>query len=404
MHKHLVTWEPLSPRHNDRIGNGVPQVRLRARHGAVAWLVALLIALSGLPVEAQTASEDPAVDLPAETATTEESGDGTEGGTESDGTAEVSEVESPTDQPAEGADDTIDDSAEEAEASEESTDEPVEEAPLVAEEEPPIPGGPTGISEGSQLTTYLDSDVAFRHTIVHLDGELPDAKEIAVSSALGLPITVLAADGTTPLPDTTGDGLPDTGQLEIGASAEIVVQVMVPDESDPGSVDDVVIEVISAGDREYRDVAVDSIVVEARPTPEPTTEPTVEPTPEPAPDESASEEEDPLDVALLSEPGTTAPGEPIAYRFEIRNTAEETVTARITVENSVEGWAADVSGADKETPLDEQPTIAAGEAVDVVVVVTAPDGATQADRNTTTLSAVAVPQPGEAAGESEGDA
>jgi len=52
--------------------------------------------------------------------------------------------------------------------------------------------------------------------------------------ALGWAVGLFEADGTTPLPDTNGNSIPDTGSLATGASVNVTVKVTVPATVSPG--------------------------------------------------------------------------------------------------------------------------------------------------------------------------
>jgi hypothetical protein len=70
--------------------------------------------------------------------------------------------------------------------------------------------------------------VVFPFTVVNT-GELgPDAFDVALSSGSGWPLSVTRADGVTPLSDTNGNGVPDTGPLSMGAAQNLQVAVRVP--------------------------------------------------------------------------------------------------------------------------------------------------------------------------------
>jgi len=50
-------------------------------------------------------------------------------------------------------------------------------------------------------------------------------------------VTIYEEDGVTPISDSDADGVPDTGVLACGASDPIVIEVLVPSDADPDSLE-----------------------------------------------------------------------------------------------------------------------------------------------------------------------
>ena len=69
-------------------------------------------------------------------------------------------------------------------------------------------------------------------------GDAPDTFDVTLSGSTfpqGTTIALFKPDGVTPLADTDGDGIPDTGPVPPGASVNIVVKVTIPETAAPGA-------------------------------------------------------------------------------------------------------------------------------------------------------------------------
>jgi uncharacterized repeat protein (TIGR01451 family) len=77
--------------------------------------------------------------------------------------------------------------------------------------------------------------ISFNNLLTNL-GTLTDSFNITMSASTfpaGTQIALFKADGVTPLADTNGDGIPDTGPVAPGASYKIVVKVSIPSTAVP---------------------------------------------------------------------------------------------------------------------------------------------------------------------------
>jgi outer membrane protein assembly factor BamB len=97
---------------------------------------------------------------------------------------------------------------------------------------------PVGVEVEPQLqemSAVPDSTVAFTFTVKNVGTSGPDAFDATLSQGpMGWPIALFCSDGTTPLSDTDGDGVPDTGPLGYENETHIVVKVSVPAGVVPG--------------------------------------------------------------------------------------------------------------------------------------------------------------------------
>src|SRR5438876_227142 len=91
----------------------------------------------------------------------------------------------------------------------------------------------------SPLTQAQDSVpsnvVSYRLSLENIGSSGPDTFDAtSTPGAHGWPIAFYQSDGVTPLPDTDGDGVPDTGTMATGAKVDVVVTVTVPGNANLG--------------------------------------------------------------------------------------------------------------------------------------------------------------------------
>ncbi len=91
------------------------------------------------------------------------------------------------------------------------------------------------------------SAVTYRHTVTNA-GNASDRFDLTASSTLGLAVAFFASDNTTPLADSDGNGLPDTGPVPPDGSVDVIVRITIPPGAAPGSRDNTTIRAGSAGD------------------------------------------------------------------------------------------------------------------------------------------------------------
>lgn len=94
----------------------------------------------------------------------------------------------------------------------------------------PTPSPPTGTTDIEPDLAQLsvpDAIVSYEHTVTHV-GSTFDTKDVTASSDQGWALGLFQADGVTPLTDSNGNAIPDTGRLNSGESIGIVVTVTIP--------------------------------------------------------------------------------------------------------------------------------------------------------------------------------
>jgi len=118
-----------------------------------------------------------------------------------------------------------------------------------------------GLADGTADTTTVatavaGSSVQFPNRVFNT-GNATDAINLTIGTndfPAGTTFAFFAADGVTPLLDTTGDGIPDTGPIAAGASVDIVVRATLPATAVVGSgAFQVLIVGTSAGEPTLRD-------------------------------------------------------------------------------------------------------------------------------------------------------
>ncbi|MCC6790421.1 MAG: hypothetical protein IT336_01985 [Thermomicrobiales bacterium] len=91
-------------------------------------------------------------------------------------------------------------------------------------------------------------------------------------------------------------------------------------------------------------------------------------------------------IEVISMEGTVTPGGHTTYRFRLRNTGTQPVSARPIASTDAGGWRAEVRSLDGSAELTRAIVLAPGVAVDVLVVVIAPEESTVGESATTTLT------------------
>src|SRR5205823_1935739 len=80
-----------------------------------------------------------------------------------------------------------------------------------------------------------DNTVTYSVNVKNVGISGPDTFDATITAgAHGWAVGLYESDGVTPLPDTDSDGIPDTGSLATGASADVVIKVTVPVTVSPG--------------------------------------------------------------------------------------------------------------------------------------------------------------------------
>ena len=117
-------------------------------------------------------------------------------------------------------------------------------------------------------STMAPNVVAYAHTVKNLNNKDSDVFDITALSSQGWGVSVYMADGMTFLPDTDGDGIPDTGSVPPGGSVGIVVKVAVPESALNGTVDYMNVTATSSLNTSVNDSATDITEVVLFPPPQ----------------------------------------------------------------------------------------------------------------------------------------
>jgi hypothetical protein len=94
----------------------------------------------------------------------------------------------------------------------------------------------TGITPGTAGSGDPGASVTYSHLVTNL-GDHAEAINVTAGSSSGWSVALLGTDGTTPLLDLDGDGVPETSSLAPGESLPIVVAVVVPPDAPAVAVD-----------------------------------------------------------------------------------------------------------------------------------------------------------------------
>ena len=109
---------------------------------------------------------------------------------------------------------------------------------------------------------HAGQTVYFVNTVINNSGTVDTVDITYAKTSLDADYVVelMKSDGLTPLMDTDGDGVPDTGPMAIGATYNVVVKVAIPgDEPDNGGNQDITLTAVSSVDPTVSDTTVDRI-------------------------------------------------------------------------------------------------------------------------------------------------
>ena len=129
------------------------------------------------------------------------------------------------------------------------------------------PGAGTGpnFDDDSQsvATAYANTSVSFTNTVRN-DGNVSDAINVILDGSSTIPgswsVLLYQSDGVTPLSDSDFDGNADVGPLAPGATADIVVRLLIPGSQAAGGPFNAVIRAESAVDPAETNLTTDSVL------------------------------------------------------------------------------------------------------------------------------------------------
>lgn len=107
--------------------------------------------------------------------------------------------------------------------------------------------------------------VSFTHTVTNNGNGADTVNIVPTNVPAGWIVRLFNADGVTPLPDTNGDGIADTGHLAAGAVATLVVKVTAPNNAAAADYT-VDLQARSVFDSNVTDSLTDTVTVAANPT------------------------------------------------------------------------------------------------------------------------------------------
>ena len=95
----------------------------------------------------------------------------------------------------------------------------------------PLPAGDTTLNDIVEVATAPQGATVVFANRVHNDGNSTDTFNITLSGStfpVGTSFQLFQSDGNTPLVDSTGDGIPDTGAVAAGAVYTVMVKAVLP--------------------------------------------------------------------------------------------------------------------------------------------------------------------------------
>jgi uncharacterized repeat protein (TIGR01451 family) len=118
----------------------------------------------------------------------------------------------------------------------------------------------------SVASASAGSSVDFANTVRN-DGNLADQINILIDAASTLPptwgVVLLRSDGVTPLSDSGMDGIPDVGPLAPGATADIIVRLIIPGNQAAGGPFDAVVRAQSTNNPAEMNLTTDRVLAVA---------------------------------------------------------------------------------------------------------------------------------------------
>jgi outer membrane protein assembly factor BamB len=181
------------------------------------------------------------------------------------------------------------------------------------------------ISPSTQARDAIpDSQVDYAMTVTNVGVSGPDTFDATVTlGALGWTADLYQADGVTPLSDTDGDTIPDTGSLATGEGVTVIARVTVPAGVNPGDKDTSLVTFTSSNDLSVHKTAKLTTTVP------------------------------PPGVAVGPRAYFTPnPGDVVTTTMDVRNTGGFPDTIDMTA-TSAQGWDVVLFQADGVTPLDD---------------------------------------------------
>lgn len=227
--------------------------------------------------------------------------------------------------------------------------------------------------------------------VIHNTGNTEEVYNVTVDRTdlpAGSIVNLYKADGITPLTDTNGDGIVDTGPVLPGEEVQIVTKVTLPagfTEVDPNETTDVVLTVDPVNNPDP--AANDTLTLVINDV----TEASVDLTDGDGTNETAN---GPIagssgdDTGDPVESQTVEPGESVTFPMAVTNNGANNDNFNITAPVLPNGWTVEYfvdanndGVADNNTPVTNTGNIAPGATVDLVAVVTVPEGTPPSQNN-----------------------
>lgn len=219
--------------------------------------------------------------------------------------------------------------------------------------------------------------------VIHNTGNATETYNVTYDKSdlpAGSIVELFKSDGATPLTDTNGDGVVDTGPLAAGTTANIVVKVTLPSgyntPVDATTTDDVIVTVKPVSDPAALADTIKLSIIDVTPATvdlfkDDTTDTT---TGTPTPGATGQ------DVGSPVESITVAGGQPAVFQIDVKNSGATPDNFNLTNSTLPTGWTVQYfldngSGQPTGSPLTNTGNIPAGQTVHLVAVVTPPTNA-----------------------------
>ena len=255
-----------------------------------------------------------------------------------------------------------------------------------ADNETPAGGGDDKITQSGQQgvpVIFGNSTTDGDMIVVHNNGNRVDTYNLEVTGApSGAVVTILKSDGATPLTDTDGDGIPDTGPIQPGALENYVVRVTFP--SNYATTTPVNLELVSTskqnGGKDTLDLVVDKVVGK-----------TVDVVNRPDRNDPSKDKGTGPGTNTPVDSEQTPPGEPTIFDVTVKNPSTTPDNYDINVPSVPSGWTVEIveknpDGTCSATAAKNTGTLQAGESKSYCLIVTPPTTAQPGDKGNITVN------------------
>jgi len=241
-----------------------------------------------------------------------------------------------------------------------------------------------GTDTQTQASASQGATVSFTHTVANI-GNIDDTFNLNFGSSsypAGTAFKLFRSDGLTPLVDSNGDGIVDTGVLASGSSVDVVLKIYLPPDA-TGGPSQILLTAVSSIDSTVSDSIIDEITSITALTADLTANDTVAGGGDGIGLPGASGEGTPVGEQ------TVAPGSSVTVPLFINNQSGANDTYEVGVDNLPSGWQAeffvDTNGNGIIDPGEPEfvnsGSVPGGTALALIAVVTVPEDESPGDQD-----------------------